>query len=71
MPDLQLQLIKFLEYWNQRLNITGGDRFLVDVYFILTIVMPISIFAYYVLDRYKTKTFIDLGYHKWIVRNKD
>jgi hypothetical protein len=70
MNDLQKTILQILDNWNNRLNITGGDRFLLDLYFILTIVVPISIFAYYVLDRYKTKIFVDLGYHKWIVRTK-
>ncbi len=53
---------------SQRLQLTGSDRFFLDIYFILTIAVPISIFLYYVFDRYKTKTFVDLGFHSWIVR---
>jgi hypothetical protein len=71
MSENQNQLLISVYEWNKRLNLTGGDRFLVDLYFILTITIPISIFLYYVLDRYKSKIFVDLGYHQWIVKSKE
>jgi hypothetical protein len=41
-----------------------------DYYFIFITTIPTSILAYLIFDRYKLKIMIDLGNHKWIVRNK-
>jgi hypothetical protein len=41
-----------------------------DYYFIIITTIPISILAYLIFDKYKFKTMVDLGNHKWIINNK-
>jgi hypothetical protein len=41
-----------------------------DYYFIGIVTIPISILAYLIFDRYKFKTMVDLGNHKWIINQK-
>jgi hypothetical protein len=41
-----------------------------DYYFILITTIPISILAYLIFDKYKFKTIVDLGNHKWIINHK-
>jgi hypothetical protein len=47
-----------------------NQKSLMDYYFIIITTIPISILAYLIFDKFKFKTMVDLGNHKWIIGNK-
>ncbi len=63
-------LPQLLSDYTKTFGLQDGSRSLLDLYLIFAITVPISILVYLIFERYRTKLFVDLGNHKWIVKLK-